>query len=302
MTVDLTDKGSGAARALFAGVMALAVLGPMTGGYLRAQDKIAPAQTPAMADAEKLMKENRSDEALRLLHGEVDRNPQRLDLQMALGNTQVRAGKYDEALATFQGILGRVAPESNAAADLWMRMGETQRRKGDWPAAVEALRHAERMRPNDIVAVNTLALVLDGSDRKAEAAVEYRKVLKLDPDNWIALNNLAYLLSASQQQQDLDDALSMAKHAHDVMTDSTEIADTLGWIYLKRNQAEMAIGWFESAVNGAREKSTFHYHLAMAYVQKGDKGSALDQLKAALECKPAADEEEKIKQLHASIQ
>jgi tetratricopeptide (TPR) repeat protein len=143
-------------------------------------------------------------------------------------------------------------------------------------------------------------LVLDGAGMPAEAEKAYRKVLALNPQNGVALNNLAYLLSRSKP--DLDEALSLALRAHEVLPDLYEIDDTLGWINLKRNDPQMAIGWLEPLVEKAPEHSTYHYHLALAYAQKGTKPNAIDQLKKALECNPGQEERDKIKQLLATLQ
>ena len=54
--------------------------------------------------------------------------------------------------------------------------------------------------------IGTLALVLDGSGKKEEAERAYRATLQLDPDNAIAMNNLAFLLA--ERGGDLDQALA----------------------------------------------------------------------------------------------
>ena len=43
--------------------------------------------------------------------------------------------------------------------------------------------------------------------------------------------------------------------------------------------------------------STYHFHLGMAYSQKGDKTRALEQLHESLKYNPAKEEKDKIQQL-----
>ena len=56
------------------------------------------------------------------------------------------------------------------------------------------------------------------------------------------------------------------------------MADTLGWIYLKKNLSDNAIEIFQDLVAKAPNQSTFHYHLGMALYQKGDKPKAIKEL------------------------
>ena len=96
---------------------------------------------------------------------------------------------------------------------------------------------------------------------------------------------------------DLDDALTKAQRAKQLLPSLFEISDTLGWIYLKKNLADNAIEIFKDLVSKQPSHSTYRYHLAMAYSQKGDKTKALEQLREALKYTPAREEKDKIQQL-----
>jgi tetratricopeptide (TPR) repeat protein len=143
--------------------------------------------------------------------------------------------------------------------------------------------------------LSTLALVLDRASRKPEAKQVYEATLKLDPNNAVALNNLAFLLA--ETGGDLDDALTKATRAKQLLPSLFEISDTLGWIYLKKNLSDNAIEVFKDLVSKEPNHSTYHFHLGMAYSQKGDKTKALDQLKEALKYNPPEEEKDKIQQL-----
>jgi Flp pilus assembly protein TadD len=209
-------------------------------------------------------------------------------------------GKYDLAVATFQDVLAQLDPGSNAAGDVYLRLGETYRRMGDLGAAIAALQHAGQLLPDSVVVHSTLALVLEGAGRWQEAVQQYRKTLELAPNNAVALNNLAYLLS--ENKGNLEEALELAQRAREALPNLTEISDTLGWIYLKQNSTGAAIDVFEELVKRESQNPTFRYHLAMAYAQKGLKMSAVEQLKTALECSPKLEEAQKIRQLLISLQ
>jgi tetratricopeptide (TPR) repeat protein len=248
-----------------------------------------------MGMVETEMAQNHPDQALQLLQTESAKAPTRMDLALALGNTAVRAGKFDVAISDFEKVLASFPKGSKQQGDIYLRIGETYRRKGDLTNSIVALQKAREILPNNGVVLSTLALVLDTAGRWAEARQVYEVVLKLDPNNGVALNNLAFLLS--EHGGDLDDALTKAQRAKQLLPDLSEVSDTLGWIYLKKNLTDNAIDIFQDLVNKVPAQAVFRYHLGMAYSQKGDKTRALKELQDALKYNPTKDDRDKIQQL-----
>ena len=151
------------------------------------------------------------------------------------------------------------------------------------------------MLPDNVTVLSTLALTLDHAGRWSEARQAYEATLKLDANNGIGLNNLAFLIA--EHNGDLDDALTKAQKAKQLLPNTYEVADTLGWIYLKKNLSDNAIEIFKDLVSKAPNQSTFRFHLGMALYQKGDKPKAIKELNEALKYNPAKDERDKIQQL-----
>ncbi|MBS1856297.1 MAG: tetratricopeptide repeat protein [Acidobacteria bacterium] len=280
----------------------LGVVNLAEGKYKEAEDafrrsyQLNPANSRGlMGVVETNMAQNKPDEALALLQAESDKAPNRVDLLVALANTAVRAGKWDFAVQTYQRALGLMGKDPKAQGDIYLRIGETYRRKGDLPSAVQALQKARETMPQDPLVLSTLALTLDGAGRRAEARQVYEATLKIQPDNAVVLNNLAFLLA--ENGGDLDDALTKATRAKQLLPSLAEVSDTLGWIYLKKNLPDQAIDIFKDLVAKQPDHSTYRYHLAMAYSQKGDKSRAIEQLKEALKANPPSEEKKKIQDL-----
>jgi tetratricopeptide (TPR) repeat protein len=248
-----------------------------------------------MGIVETYLVQQKGEDAIKLLQAESEKNPKRLDYRMALGNTAVRTGKYDMAISQYQGILGAVDANSRQAAEIYLRLGETYRRKGDLNNGLAMLQKARAITPENSGLVLTLALTLDGAGKKLEAKHAYEQVVKLDPANPYALNNLAYLMAESGD--DLDQALTFAQRAKQILPTLNEVSDTLGWIYLKKNLSDSAIGIFQDLVKKEPRHSTYRYHLGMAFAQKGDKPRAQKELMEAIKSNPAKEEEAKIKEL-----
>ena len=235
------------------------------------------------------------DQAMKLLQTESAKAPNRTDLILAMGNTAIRAGKYDEAISYFDKVSASLPKGSKAQGDIFLRIGETYRRKGDLASSITALQQARAILPDNGVVLGTLGLVLDSAGRWSEARQVYEVVLKLDPNNGVVLNNLAFVLC--EHGGDLDDALTKAQRAKQLLPDLAEVSDTLGWIYLKKNLTDNALDIFKDLVNKVPAQAVFRYHLGMAYSQKGDKTRALKELQDALKYSPTKGDRDKIQQL-----
>ena len=162
------------------------------------------------------------------------------------------------------------------------------------------MQKAREILPNNSVVLNRLALLLDLGGQKKEAKAVYESALRLEADNPVALNNLAYNIAESPGG-DLDQALTFAQRANQKLPQAAEIADTLGWIYLKKNLPDNALEIFRNNVSKQPGNSTYRYHLGMALFQKGDKVRAKQELQAALSNNPSKEEAANIKELIAKI-
>jgi tetratricopeptide (TPR) repeat protein len=241
------------------------------------------------------MAENKPDAALAALQAEADRSPTRVELRMALGSTAVRTGRYDIAVEQYQKALNSVEKGTKQRGEVLVRLAEVYRRKGDDANAVLCAQQAREIMPDNLAVLSTLGLTLDHANRWNEARQVYEAALKLDANYAVVLNNLAFLLA--EHNGDLDDALTKATKAKQLMPNLAEISDTLGWIYLKKNLSDNAIDIFKDLVAKAPNQSTFRYHLAMALNQKGDKTRAIKELQEALKSNPPKAEKEKIQQM-----
>ncbi|MEO7649505.1 MAG: tetratricopeptide repeat protein, partial [Bryobacteraceae bacterium] len=268
--------------------------------YRRCYDLNPSNSRGLMGMVELYMIQKQPDRALLLLREEMQKFPTRLELRLALANVLVRDQKYSQAITEFNGLLDKVDRKSTAAADLYVRLGEAQRRAGDTQAGIDSLKKARDLMPNSAMVMNTLALMLDAAGQKKEAKAMYEGALRIESENAIALNNLAYIIAESPGG-DLDQALTFAQRAKQKLPQVEEIADTLGWIYLKKNLSDNAIEIFRSNVTKQPKHPTFRYHLGMALYQKGDKLKAKQELQQALASNPSKEEETNIKELIAKI-
>jgi tetratricopeptide (TPR) repeat protein len=240
---------------------------------------------------ETLVKQGRVPEAIAEMKKASDAEPDRRDLKLFLANLNVTGEKYEDAIQIYQGLLDK----SPKDAGLLYRQGETYRRKGDLNIAVDKFRLASQASPNDPRPMIELALILDGTGRADQAQPIYEQILKIQPDHAIALNNLAFI--KAEKGQDLEEALGMARRAQQKNPNSAEIADTLGWIYIRKHLSEEAVQVFQKLVVQEPDNPIFHLHYGMALQEKGDKTSAQKQLQEALKDHPSKPQEQQIREL-----
>ena len=240
---------------------------------------------------ETMASENHMEGAIKEMEAAVQTEPERRDLRLALGNLFVRSERYDEAIKLFQGLVDK-DPRS---ADLLFRLAETYRRKGDLNVAIDTFRKSSQAAPNDTASLLQLGLLMDGTGKREQAKPIYEQILRIQPDHPVALNNLAFI--KAEEGVDLDQALTMAQRARQKMPNSTDVSDTLGWIYIKKNMSEEAVRVFSDLVSKEPKNPTFRYHYGMALMQKGDKLAAKRELQTALQSSPSKDEGGKIREL-----
>jgi tetratricopeptide (TPR) repeat protein len=241
------------------------------------------------------LRRNETEAAITLLRDELAKNPQRTEYRVALGNISIMKGDGPGALAEYTKAL-ELMPKS---PDLWMRMGDAQRLSGDTKNAVASFHKAKELAPNNPAPYLQLALTYETGGQRNEAKPLYEQVLRLQPNEPVALNNLAYMMA--DLGTDLDSAMTMAQKARQQRPNDDDIADTLGWIYVKKNLSDSAIAVYRDLVNKQPNRPTFRYHLALALAQKGDRPSAKKECEAALRAKPSKDEETKIRELMAKL-
>ncbi len=252
-----------------------------------------------MGMVETYMAQNQVDQAIQLLEAESAKAPSRMDIRLAIGNVAVRAGRYDMAISEFQKVLGSTEKGSKQQGEMNLRIGETYRRKGDYQNGVASLQAARQTLPDDERVLSTLGLTLDEAQRFPEARQVYEAALKGDPNNGSVLNNLAYLLT--EHGGDIEQALTYAQKAKQVLPNLGEVGDTLAWIYLKKNLPDKALEILDPLVQKTPGQATWRYHLGLALVQKGDRTRAQNELAKALNSSTSKAEKDQIQQAMARL-
>lgn len=242
---------------------------------------------------EVLLAQNRQKEGLALAQAELAKNPDEARLRLLVARTALRVADYPLAVRE----LIRLAERDPNWDYLYVMLGQAHQFNGDLPRAILAFQRALQITPGSLEATLRLAYAYEVAGQYREAIAAYRKALDLNPNTPIAMNNLAYLLS--EHGGDLDEALRLAQLALQRLPQQRYIADTVGWIFLKKNDVDSAMQIFQGLVKKYPDEPAFRYHYGAALLKKGDKTRARTELQTALDNKPPADIEKKVRELLA---
>jgi tetratricopeptide (TPR) repeat protein len=114
-----------------------------------------------------------------------------------------------------------------------------------------------------------------------EAFKAFDEVIKLDPENWMAMNNYAYYLSL--RNEDLEKAELLSGKAVKANPDNPTYLDTYAWVLFMRKDYSLAKFYMEIALkNGGDKNGVIVEHYGDILYMLGDKDQAMEQWKKAL--------------------
>jgi tetratricopeptide (TPR) repeat protein len=242
--------------------------------------------------------DGQTQKSIQIIQDEVNKNPERLDLQRELGNAQLTAYQFQAAIGTYQQLIGKLKDPRQQSA-LYIQMGRAYHYAGDLQHSIEAYEKSRNGTPDTAPVMRDLGTLYEEAGKRDMARKYYQAALGIDSTDPLALNNLAYMIA--ENGGDLNEALGYAQRAKLKLPNYTEITDTLGWIYLKKNLTDNAIDMFKGLVAQAPQVPAYHYHYAVALSKKGDRESARRECLSALANKPNKAQEDQIRQLLSQV-
>jgi Tfp pilus assembly protein PilF len=171
--------------------------------------------------------------------------------------------------------------------------------RGDRAAARLAFEEATEQSPQIGPAQLQLALMFDEAGQIDAAIERYRRAVASEPNNVLALNNLAYRLAVDKKA--LGEALRLAERAVKLSPQTATVLDTLAWTQHLLGDNESAAKTMAAALNYAPNQAEIRLHAATIYAAAGARAVAEDQLKVALKLKPALESSAEVKQLRQQL-
>jgi uncharacterized protein (TIGR03790 family) len=171
--------------------------------------------------------------------------------------------------------------------------------RGDRAGARRVIEQAVETAPQLVRPHEILAELMIVADEQAGAADQYRKIIAIQPNHTVALNNLAYDLAVREKK--LAEAMPLARKALSLAPRDATILDTVGWIeFLSGNTAEAA-KLLVAASRGTPANPEVRLHAAFALAAQGARAAAEAELAAALKLAPALEKRQDVQQLKARL-
>jgi cellulose synthase operon protein C len=202
-------------------------------------------------------------------------------------------GKYPK-LAVGHSLLGDIAQargQSTAAIEAYRRAHSLQASTDTFQRLYQALGNLESGRPASLMAAQWLKanpkdarahrVVADSLARNgnyAAAKSAYTALLRIVPEDGLALNNLANVLLQLKDPE----SVKVAEQAVAINPAYASASDTLGWALLQNGQVDRALKVLKEAKQRDPASAEIRYHLAAALAQSGNKKEARDELDLAL--------------------
>ncbi len=216
--------------------------------------------------------DGRTDEALEAARKAAELDPDSPRIQGRVGWVYYHAGRYDEAIDAYRGLIERFDDDHTSpnTRDV-MRQGRL------------ILSHLHVLRDD-----------YPGAERWLE------EVLDEFPDDPGALNDLGYLWA--DQNKNLHRALEMIERAVAAEPDNAAFRDSLGWVYYRLGRYEEAVVELEKAAGLEHEPDPIILdHLGDAYAATGRTEEAHKTWRRAAEAFHKADQPEKAAEVKKKI-
>jgi tetratricopeptide (TPR) repeat protein len=226
------------------------------------------------------LRERKPEAALARVRAAAAHAPDSPEAQKLLVQMLVTAGLRDEAATEVEKIQERW-PSYLGVAELYLNVMTIAGRGEEAFESLSKKQAAGQLSPFGRVVLARLHRARGEQDKEIELL---RSALEEVPDLPSAANNLAFALA--QRGEDLQEATELAQEARAARPDSSEIADTLGFVYMKRKLPEAALVQFDAALELADAESpawaTAQFHRALALRELSRESEAVTAVEKAL--------------------
>jgi tetratricopeptide (TPR) repeat protein len=191
-------------------------------------------------------------------------------------NVLTQLGRVDEAVSLLRSKIVNKTRQISVPQSLvpdflaHLTISDLYVQAGRGADAVGAARQALDLAQNDDmtkIAMLTLASAQNAAGNFRDAEMSLREVLKKEPENPTALNNLGYFLV--ERGERLPEALNLIKRAVATEPGNSSFLDSLGWAYFRLNQLDEAEKHLSEAARRNPNSAAVQEHLGDVYEKQG---------------------------------
>jgi len=187
-------------------------------------------------------------------------------------------GKTDQALAETKKLM-----DGKNDRETYISLAQIYEKAKNFGEMAKALDAADKLSNNDEDKETIIFMrgaMYERMKNFTEAEAEFRKVLKMNPDNGSALNYLGYMLADRNTR--LDEARDMINKALAKEPNNGAYLDSLGWVLYRQNKLPEAEEKLLRALQYMSRDATVHDHLGDVYFREGKIREAIAQWQNSL--------------------
>jgi uncharacterized protein (TIGR03790 family) len=169
----------------------------------------------------------------------------------------------------------------------------------DRAGGIQALEQATALDGTFVAAQLALANLYEGDSRWEDANTRYRRVLAREPNQAVALNNLAY--SLAEHTNGAAEALPLATRAYEISKHSPLVGDTFAWVYHRLNRDREAEPIITAAAQAQPKSAEIHLHAAFIMAGVGHTEAAARELATAIGLDKSLGQRADVRQLRARL-
>jgi tetratricopeptide (TPR) repeat protein len=206
------------------------------------------------------------DKAIEVSRKAAAADPKNRELKLMLASELADQGHADEGLVMAKGLLDN----SDKDRVVWLAMGQMEIRLRRWKDAEDDFNKAAALttKAEDRTYLVFLRGELAERQKHFEPAEQFfREALDLDPSSAITLNYYGYMLADKNSR--LPEALKLIRKAVELEPMNGAYLDSLGWVYFKMGEYELAEENLRQAAERDQTDPTVHEHLGDLYEKTG---------------------------------
>lgn len=235
---------------------------------------VAPNREDALALGSALLIDSRSfDDARKLARLAQQRQPAAAIGFKLEADALLEEGKFAAAVALYERGLAL-----QRSGPMLIALHRGLHAAGNQEAAQRQMQQWLAAQPNDQPTRLYFASHLLQQGDHAAARREYESILERDPDNVLALNDMAWVMLQLKDPA----AQQLAEKAHRLAPSNPAVADTLAWILAESGKPARAVPLLKKALEIAPTSAEIRLHFAHALFRSGDKRGARSQCEQLL--------------------
>jgi cellulose synthase operon protein C len=208
------------------------------------------------------------------------------------GDLAMVRGQQSAALAAYGNALRK-----DDSTDMALRLYQAHVAAGDMAKGVAFLDKWQKNHPDNAVVLRTIGDANRQLGNLSAARTAYEKILKLKPDDGMVLNNLALTASAQNDKA----ATGFAERAYALRPNDPAVIDTLGWLLFRQGQVDRGLALLRDARLRDSTDPEIRYHLAAALAKSGRRTEAREEVAQALKISASFEGIEDARKLQAEL-